>query len=229
MPLLTALSTQKHHGFCPPQPLLPNSPIQCFFFSRTQDSTHGKRSDTIMIRKQKSIKNEIQTGNSLNHKSQSSLKTNYPTLIVVFHSSFMQMLDDWILCFTTLHSCTLKTLKIYLKYDIWSHNSLTAQWWKIILLRQTDRQVTSVNLARIALSFCIWSLRASFCFGVSWGSFNFPCFLRFSSNSLRSCNSSSCSLYEYALLSRFIFFTFSSFSLSFLHSAKQWCYVYNTY
>lgn len=80
--------------------------------------------------------------------------------------------------------------------------------------------VTSVSLARIALSFSTCSLKASFCFGVSCGSFNFPCFLRFSSSSLRSCNSSNCSLYEYTLLSRFIFFTFSSFSLSFLYNKK---------
>jgi len=87
--------------------------------------------------------------------------------------------------------------------------------------------VTSLSLARIALSFSNCSLRASFCFGVSWGSFSFPCFLRFSSNSLRSCNSSSCSLYEYTLLSRFIFFTFSSLSLSFLHNATHSCYIQN--
>lgn len=87
--------------------------------------------------------------------------------------------------------------------------------------------VTSLSLARIALSFSSWSLRTSFCFGVSWGSFSFPCFLRFSSNSLRSCNSSSCSLYEYTLLSRFIFFTFSSLSLSFLHNATHSRYIRN--
>jgi hypothetical protein len=133
----------------------------------------------------------------------------------------------------SFHDCYFKNFLNYMKNQN-RLNSLSVMLLKVLMLmiwKHKDSKVcpivTSLSLERIALSFSNWSLRASFCFGVSWGSFSFPCFLRFSSNSLRSCNSSNCSLYEYTLLSRFIFFTFSSLSLSFLHNATHSCYIQN--